>query len=264
MFRRIAITFLISLALLAPASAASNPPNLIGGTLLPGTQTEVQDAIAEIGEEQNEGLNDAEKELRWFQEVLLSNVINTLIGWTAALAVLFLVIGGYQYLTAGGNEESIKKAHKTFAWSLGGVLLALLAFALVQILVNINFSAPKEADANLLAADLSTQFSNEIGQIVPFSNNNGWDDERAAEVKLLPQSNFRDEFLPVVTRFLLYAMTITSFVVFMYAGTMLVLGWGDEEKTKKSKQMIIWGLTGIGLAAAAYVLVKGVLGFDFL
>ena len=223
----------------------SKPPGLIGGSLLPGTSEEVKEAIrAQEGD-----LNAAEKGLQWLQTTFIKNIINQLIGWTAALAVVFLVIGGYQYLTAIGNEEQIKAAHKTITWSLVGLLLAMLAFAIVQILVNIEFDAP----ANLLAADVSQ----DVEKILPFTD---W--EKVKEIGNLPQGDFKTEFLPVVARFMIYGMAFVAFLVFFVAGAWLVVGWGNEESVKKAKNAIIWGVVGLAFAAASYALVKGLLGVD--
>ena len=219
----------------------SKPPKLIGGSLLPGTSEDTREVIQKDSSS-------------WLQITFFRNVINQLIGFTAALAVLFLIVGGYQYLTAVGNDEQIKQAHKTITWSLGGLLLALLAFAIVQILVNIDFDT---TESNLLAADVSK----EVEEIVPFMGGL-WDSKAASEVAALPQGDFKTEFLPMIARFLIYGMAFVAFLVFFAAGVWLVLGWGEEESIKKAKSAIIWGVTGLAFAAASYAMVKGILGVD--
>ena len=122
------IIFLGNLVLAAPAatdatnSTGSSAPPIIGGKVLPGTD-----------------ISDAEFKNDWFRTTLLKNIINLLISFGAALAVIFLIIAGYQYLTAVGNEEQVQQAHKTFTFALVGLAVALTAFLLVQILVNIQF-----------------------------------------------------------------------------------------------------------------------------
>ncbi|MFH1546586.1 MAG: hypothetical protein ABIE14_04375 [Patescibacteria group bacterium] len=261
MFRKIFITlaigfFTFASALVAVADDASNtsdstPPDLIGGSLLPGTSIEVKTAVGKETEKDGNTLIAAEKQLQWLQTTFLKNVINQLIGWTAALAVVFLVIGGYQYLTAVGNDEQIKSAHKTITWSLAGLLLAMLAFAIVQILVNIDFNAPAPA-ANLLVADVAE----DVKKILPFAEDDWGGD---AAIKNLPRGDFKTEFLPVVVRFLIYGMAFVAFLVFFVAGVWLVVGWGDEESVKKAKNAIVWGVVGLAFAAASYALVKGLL-----
>lgn len=122
------IIFLGNLVLAAPVatdatnSTGSSAPPIIGGKVLPGTD-----------------ISDADFQNDWFRTTLLKNIINLLISFGAALAVVFLIIAGYQYLTAVGNEEQVQQAHKTFTFALVGLAVALTAFLLVQILVNIQF-----------------------------------------------------------------------------------------------------------------------------
>ena len=83
------------------------------------------------------------------------------------------------------------------------------------------------------------------------------------EVQALPTPDFRDQFLPIVTRFLLYGMATVAFIMFFVAGVMLVTASGDQERTKKAKNIILWGIVGMTFAGGAYALVRGVLGLDF-
>lgn len=248
MFRKILITLLISLLPLGAALAtATLPPTVIGGELLPGTQgTEAQPGIEQAIDQDIPG---------WFQNTFLSNIITTLIGWTAALAVVMIIVGAYQYLTAVGDEEQVKQGRKTIIFGLVGVALALLAFAIVQILINFDFSK-----ADLLAADLKK----EIDQVVPFYDSTGvnWDSQKNAEVTALPQSRFRDEFLPIIARIMIYGVGSVAFIVFFGAGAWLVIGWGEEESIKKAKKVIVMAITAMAFAAGSYILVKSLLEID--
>jgi hypothetical protein len=96
--------------------------------------------------------------------------------------------------------------------------------------------------------------------VIPcFGNSCGID-----EITNLPNSDLHTEFLPIVAKIMIYGIGIVSFVVFVVAGAILVLGWGEDDNVKKAKHSIIWGVTGLGFVMVAYVLVKGVLGLDFL
>lgn len=54
-----------------------------------------------------------------------------------AIGVLFIIIGGFQYVIAAGNEEAIVKARKTITWAIIGVVIASLSFAIVAIVQNL-------------------------------------------------------------------------------------------------------------------------------
>ncbi len=58
-------------------------------------------------------------------------VFNTLINWLFTLllilAVVFILIAAFLYITGGGNEEKIKKAHNYLKFAAIGIAVALLA-----------------------------------------------------------------------------------------------------------------------------------------
>ena len=68
----------------------------------------------------------------------LGTVIDSVRTWVAgllaALATLFLTIGGFRYLTAGGNPRAVEQAKDAIKSALIGYALAALAPMLVQIL----------------------------------------------------------------------------------------------------------------------------------
>lgn len=57
-----------------------------------------------------------------------------LVGLLAALATLFLTIGGLRYLTAGGDPAQIERAKTALKSAAIGYVLAVLAPVLVEIL----------------------------------------------------------------------------------------------------------------------------------
>jgi hypothetical protein len=144
MFKKVFLSLVLTLLFL-PRLALAAPLQIPAGTLLPGTQPVVQDEIKKSGSES------------WFKNIFAGNLINLFVGFVALLAVFFLVIAGYQYLTAFGNEEQTKKAKKNIIWSLSGVGIVLLAFTVVQIIINIQLGVPEtEKIASAPAATLST------------------------------------------------------------------------------------------------------------
>jgi len=70
---------------------------------------------------------------------LIPFVITYAIGLTAALSVIGIIIGGYQYITAFGNSEKYKKAANTVVMALIGLVLAITAFGIVKIITSLKF-----------------------------------------------------------------------------------------------------------------------------
>ena len=64
---------------------------------------------------------------------IIITVLNIIIGVAFVIAVLFLVIGGFRYITAQGNEESAEKGRKTIVNALIGIVVIILSFAIVRI-----------------------------------------------------------------------------------------------------------------------------------
>lgn len=68
---------------------------------------------------------------------LLTKVIRFLLYMIGAVAVLFLVYAGFQYILAGGDEAKAKDAKKIILYSIVGVLVALVSLILVGTLTGL-------------------------------------------------------------------------------------------------------------------------------
>ena len=84
-------------------------------------------------------LSDPAKEIETASG-LVQRILETLLLIVGLVAVIFVVVGGYRYITAGGEEEKVGEAKKTITNALIGIALVLLAFALVRITLNLAFN----------------------------------------------------------------------------------------------------------------------------
>jgi len=133
--KKIFLIFVLGLSLLlggaVSVDAVNESPPAIGieNDLLPGSQT-YEDISSYDGADQNL--------FRKFflQNQVLGNIVRTLTGIISAVAVLVLVIAGYSYLTARGNEEQIKKAHHTIVVTGIALIIMLFAYSIVNIIIN--------------------------------------------------------------------------------------------------------------------------------
>jgi hypothetical protein len=66
--------------------------------------------------------------------------IGRLINWAlylaGAIAVVFVIIGGYQYLTSAGNSEGATKGKTTLTNAIIGIIIIILAYVIVNAVVN--------------------------------------------------------------------------------------------------------------------------------
>ena len=65
----------------------------------------------------------------------LINWTNWFLGFLALIAMIALIYSGFLYVTAAGNDEQADKAKKIIIWVVIGIIVILLAYALVNTLI---------------------------------------------------------------------------------------------------------------------------------
>lgn len=65
---------------------------------------------------------------------LATTAMNWVFTFFLIVAVIFLIVGGFQYLTAGGDPEKQTGARSRIIYSLIGVAVAVLALTLIRII----------------------------------------------------------------------------------------------------------------------------------
>jgi hypothetical protein len=68
-------------------------------------------------------------------------VINIALALAGLIAVLFLIIGGFRYITAGGNSEYSDQAKKIILNAVIGIIVIILSFVVVRVVSNTLTSA---------------------------------------------------------------------------------------------------------------------------
>lgn len=65
---------------------------------------------------------------------------DTVIGWLLPIgvivSVLFIIIGGYMWMTSAGNPDKVRQAQGTLTWAILGLGLILLAVLLISTLID--------------------------------------------------------------------------------------------------------------------------------
>lgn len=74
-------------------------------------------------------------------ETALKNYIKIAIGFAGLVGVGFVVVGGIKYSAASGHPDKMEKAKDTIKHALVGVVIALGAYVLVDIVANVAKSA---------------------------------------------------------------------------------------------------------------------------
>lgn len=63
-------------------------------------------------------------------------VINIILGIVALVAVLMIVIGGFKYIISRGDAKAVESATKTITWAVVGLVVTVMAYAIVTIVSN--------------------------------------------------------------------------------------------------------------------------------
>lgn len=67
---------------------------------------------------------------------IFQTITNVLLFIIGAIAVIMLVIGGVRYTTSGGNSEQVTAAKNTIMYAIIGIIVAILAFAIVNFVIS--------------------------------------------------------------------------------------------------------------------------------
>lgn len=118
----LAMTYL-TMSLTAQAQVTGGPT--------PGGNNGVQEGLNTIGQAYPNGARN---------NVDVGQLIHLIINWAlyiaAIAAVIFIIIGGYQYITSAGNDAQAKKGRQTLQNALIGLVIVVLSYMIVQVVYN--------------------------------------------------------------------------------------------------------------------------------
>ena len=64
------------------------------------------------------------------------NIINTVIGISSTVALVFIIIGGVKYMTANGDSGKITKAKDTILYAVIGLIVCALSYGIVNWIIS--------------------------------------------------------------------------------------------------------------------------------
>jgi len=68
---------------------------------------------------------------------LIAHIVELLLLFAGAIAVVFVIIGGYQYITSNGNDEAAEKGRKTLTNAIIGVIVIVLSYTIIYVITNL-------------------------------------------------------------------------------------------------------------------------------
>ncbi|MBI5037242.1 MAG: hypothetical protein HZC01_00830 [Candidatus Kerfeldbacteria bacterium] len=69
-------------------------------------------------------------------ESTVVNIVQWVLGFLGLIAVIMILYGGFVWITAGGNEDKVGTAKKIISAAVVGLIVVLLAWAIVTFVVN--------------------------------------------------------------------------------------------------------------------------------
>ena len=88
---------------------------------------------------QNYGLDNLQGNLNLGNRPLIETVtqiINVLLGILGIIAVIIILMGGFKWMTAKGNEEKVGEAKKLLGAGVVGLVIILAAFAIASFVIS--------------------------------------------------------------------------------------------------------------------------------
>lgn len=66
----------------------------------------------------------------------IKNVVDILLFIIGAVSVIMIIIGGIRYVTSNGDASQTKAAQNTILYAVVGLVVAIMAYAIVEFVVN--------------------------------------------------------------------------------------------------------------------------------
>jgi len=72
---------------------------------------------------------------------IVGRIINVALSFLGVIAVVIILLGGFKWMTAAGNEEKVTEAKKLLGAGIIGLVIILAAWAIAGFIINQIYSA---------------------------------------------------------------------------------------------------------------------------
>ena len=86
----------------------------------------------DLGQEAAENIGLGNRE----PKSIVVNIIQVALGFLALLAVIIILIGGFKWMTAGGNDDKVAEARKLITAGIIGLLIILAAWGISKWVIS--------------------------------------------------------------------------------------------------------------------------------
>ncbi len=68
---------------------------------------------------------------------IFKKITNIMLFMVGILSVIMLIVGGMHYVISGGKKESVTTAKNTILYAIVGLIVSLMAFAIINFILNV-------------------------------------------------------------------------------------------------------------------------------
>jgi len=91
--------------------------------------------LNEVGNGLDNSLSDRDP------RAIVGSIINVALGFLGVIAVAIVLMGGFKWMTAGGNEDKVSEAKKLLGAGVIGLAIVLAAWAVSTFIINSIYNA---------------------------------------------------------------------------------------------------------------------------
>lgn len=200
---------------------------MAGDNLLLAKLEKIEDAETKFGIAKGESVGQI--------KLTVNRVINIVLGLVGIIAIAIMIYGGFQYITAAGDEGQAESAKRTILYAVIGLIVIGLAAVITNFVIN----AVRGSSASIPVA-YAAESGGGFGPVTEVPTG-------------LAQGSLTGNLIKIINAFLIL-VSIVAVIVMIYGGIQYVTARGDEGQAETAKRTILYAVIGlivIGLSAAA-------------
>lgn len=70
-------------------------------------------------------------------QTLIGNVIGYALGFAGIVLFVLLIVGGFKFITSGGDPKAVEGARKTLTSAIAGLVIILISYLILVLIKNI-------------------------------------------------------------------------------------------------------------------------------
>lgn len=187
----------------------------------------------------------------------IPKAINIGIGLLGIAAFLGILIAAIQMLTAYGDESKITRAKTNLKYGLLGFIVVILAYGIVSVVVSVALPNSSAETGWHFVPTAYAVVQEDVNILLPNANDIV-NDPTGQERVSLPNGDLLSQIVPAIITNIMYFVAFLIFIGFIYGGTLMVIGRGNEEEASKAKSIVLYSTIALVLISMGYALIYGI------